>query len=86
MLIVLFAWFHRLVTMGKEILNDTRGEFTDSEKRFLTLNPVEWTRNNYPIFCRMYDGPIPEPKKRPKTKYEIIDVRVNKLNAKENAE
>lgn len=86
MLIVFFAWCHLLAKMGKEILNDTHGELTDSEKRFLTLNPVEWTRNNFPIFCRMYDGPIPEPKKRPKTKYEIIDVKVNKLNAEENAE
>lgn len=34
--------------------------FTESEKRFLTLNPIEWTRNNYPIFCRMYKGELPE--------------------------
>ena len=81
MLIVVFlAWFHRLVMMGKEILNDTRGELTDTEKRFLTLNPIEWTRNNYPIFCRMHDGPLPEPESRPKTKYKIIEERIVKLD------
>ena len=76
MLIVLFVWLYRLVMMGREILNDTRGEFTESEKRFLTLNPIEWTRNNYPIFCRMHVGPLPEPENRPKTKYKIIEERI----------
>ena len=80
MLIVLLTWFHLFVKMGKEILNDTRGEFTDSEKRFLTLNPIEWTRNNYPIFCRMHDGPLPEPENRPKTNYRIIEERVVTLD------
>ena len=60
MLTIIIAWFHRLVMMGREILNDIHGELTDSEKRFLTLDPVEWTRNNYPIFCRMYKGELPE--------------------------
>ena len=78
MLTIIIAWFHRLLMMGREILNDTHGEFTESEKRFLTLNPVEWIRNNYPIFCRMYDGPLPEPEDRPKTQYTIIAHRVNK--------
>ena len=49
--------------------------FTESERRFLTLNPVEWTRNNYPIFVRMLNGPIPEPENRPKTQYEIIEIK-----------
>ena len=60
MLTIIIAWFHRLVMMGREILNDIHGELTDSEKHFLTLDPVEWTRNNYPIFCRMYKGELPE--------------------------
>ena len=60
MLTILIAWFHRLVMMGREILTDIHGELTESEKRFLTLDPVEWTRNNYPIFCRMYKGELPE--------------------------
>lgn len=58
MLLMIIAWFQLLVWMGREILNDTHGEFTESEKQFLTLNPVEWTRNNYPIFCRMYKGEL----------------------------
>lgn len=77
-LAIIIAWIHRLVMMGREILNDTHGELKESEKRFLTLNPIEWTRNNYPIFCRMYDGPLPEPENRPKTQYTIIAHRVNK--------
>ena len=60
MLMIIFAWFQLLVWMGREILNDIHGELTESEKRFLTLNPVEWTRNNYPIFCRMFKGELPE--------------------------
>lgn len=78
MLTIIIAWFRCLVMIGREILNDIRGELTESEKRFLTLNPVEWTRNNFPIFCRMYDGPLPEPKNRPKTKYEIIEIKNEK--------
>lgn len=75
MLTVLFAWFRCLVMMGKEILNDIRGELTESEKRFLTLNPIEWTRNNYPIFIRMYDGPLPGPRELPDIPYEIVEVK-----------
>ena len=86
MLIVLFVWLHHLVMMGKEILNDTRGEFTESEKRFLTLNPIEWTRNNYPIFCRMHDSPLPEPENRPKTNYIILEERLVTLEDKKKAE
>lgn len=79
-LTMIIAWFHRLKMMEKEILNDIHGELKDSEKRFLTLNPVEWTRNNFPIFCRMLDGPLPEPENRPKTKYEIIEVKTVKTD------
>ena len=66
--------------MSQETEQNKRGGFTESEKRFLTLNPIEWTRNNYPIFVRMYNGPLPEPENRPKTKYEIIDVKTVKLD------
>ena len=79
-LTMIIAWFHRLKMTGKEILNDIHGELKDSEKRFLTLNPVEWTRNNFPIFCRMLDGPLPEPENRPKTQYEIIEVKTVKAD------
>ena len=41
-------------------VKDGHGSLTDSERRFLTLNPVEWTRNNYPIFCRMCKDELPD--------------------------
>ena len=82
MLTILFAWFRCLVMMGKEILNDIHGELTESEKRFLTLNPIEWTKNNYPIFIRMYDGPLPGPREIPDIPYEIIEHKVAKRNNK----
>ena len=77
-LTVIIALFRCLMMMGKDILNDIRGELTESEKRFLTLNPIEWTRNNYPIFVRMYDGPLPGPRELPDIPYEIIEHKVVK--------
>ena len=83
MILIIIAWFRCLVKMGKEILNDIHGELTESEKRFLTLNPIEWTKNNYPIFVRMYDGPLPGPRELPDIPYEIIEVKRIKLNQDE---
>lgn len=48
--------------------------FTNSERRFLTLNPIEWTRNNYPVFCRMHDGLLSEPEELPAISYKIISI------------
>lgn len=76
MMIALYVWIYRFFIRAKEILCNTRGEFTPDEKRFLTLNPVEWTRNNYPIFCRMYEG---DPAELDKQKNDN-DVRV-KINS-----
>ncbi len=69
--------------MSQETEQNKRSGFTESEKRFLTLNPIEWTRNNYPIFVRMYDGPLPGPRELPDISYEIIDVKRVKINPDE---
>ena len=66
--------------MSNENQKNKRGGFTESEKRFLTLNPIEWTKNNYPIFIRMYDGPLPGPRELPDIPYEIIEVKRIKLD------
>lgn len=62
--------------------NDNHSGLTDSEKRFLTLNPVEWTRNNYPIFCRMYKGDLADIREKDEDDihYEIIKVTRVKLH------
>lgn len=63
---------------GETVRNEKgshHGGLTESEKRFLTLDPVEWTRNNYPIFVRMCKCPIPEPENLPNIPYEIIEIK-----------
>ncbi len=80
MLSVLYMLFCYFFLLAKEILCNTRGEFTLEEKRFLTLNPIEWTRNNYPYFCRMMKDSTLESKELPEVPYRIIETKRVRLN------
>ena len=61
-----------VVVMSNDNQQNEHSGFTESERQFLTLNPIEWTRNNYPIFVRMYDGPLPRPRELHDIPYEIL--------------
>ena len=61
-----------VVVMSNDNQQNEHSGFTESERQFLTLNPIEWTRNNYPVFVRMYDSPLPRPRELHDIPYEIL--------------